>query len=130
MHYVLACLLTLAFGMLANTSSASAASLEGSWRGGGKVKLADGQVEPVRCRLRYEKGDGRTFVLYANCAHANGTFSQSGRIVKLGTDRYSGKMRSDQYSISGNVSIRVRGKRQTLTARSPKGTATVVLTKQ
>ena len=130
MRYVLACLLTLAFGVLTNASSASAASLEGSWRGGGKVKLADGQVEPVRCRLRYEKGDGRTFVLYANCAHANGTFQQSGRIVKLGANRYSGRMRSDQYSVSGQVSIRVNGKRQTLTAKSLRGTATVVLTKQ
>ncbi|MGI9384418.1 MAG: hypothetical protein ACR2PO_14795, partial [Methyloligellaceae bacterium] len=97
---------------------------------GGTVRLTGGQVEKVRCRMRYEKGSGRTFVLYVTCAHANGTFQQSGRIVKLGEGRYAGRMRSDQYSVSGDISIRVSGRRQTLTAKSPKATATVVLTKQ
>ena len=130
MRYVFTCLLVLAFGAFQGASSANSASIEGTWNGGGTVKLAAGGVEKVRCRMRYEKGTGRTFVIHVTCSHANGTFRVSGRIVKLSASRYSGRLYSDQYSVSGDVGIRVSGNRQTVTAKSAKGTATVTLTKR
>jgi hypothetical protein len=88
MRYVLACLLALAVGALAGASASQAASIGGSWRGEGTVKLTSGEAEKVRCRI------------------------------------------SDQYGVTGEVSISVNGSRQTITAKSPKGSARIVLTKQ
>ncbi len=130
MFKILVCLLSLAVGASAGAGTAIAASIEGSWDGGGTVKLASGEDERVRCRVRYEQGTGRTFVLYATCAHSNGTFEQSGRVVQLSDNRYSGRLYSDQYSVSGDVSISVSGNRQTISAVSAKGTATLVLTRR
>lgn len=130
MRYVFACLLVLALGAFPSADAAKAASIEGSWSGGGTVQLTSGGVERVRCRVRYEKSTGRTFVLHVTCAHANGTFRLSGRVVKLSASRYSGRLYSDEYSVSGKVSVRVSGTRQTVTAKSSKGTATVTLTKR
>ncbi|MDH3579988.1 MAG: hypothetical protein OEM91_05100 [Hyphomicrobiales bacterium] len=131
MRYVLLCLLTFTFGTLLGEHAANAASIEGNWSGSGTVRLTEGGTEAVRCRIRYEKGSGRTFVLHVTCAHSNGTFKVSGRIVQLsGGNRYSGRLYSDQYSVAGDVGISVSGTRQTLTAKSKKGSATVKLTKQ
>ena len=130
MRYILACLLALVLGAFQSADVAKAASIEGTWSGGGTVRLTSGGVEKVRCRMRYEKSTGRTFVIHVTCSHANGTFRVSGRIVKLSASRYSGRLYSDQYSVSGDVGISVRGTRQTVTAKSAKGTATVTLTKR
>ncbi len=130
MRYVFACLLTMVVGAFAGVDVAKAASIVGSWSGGGSVKMTSGQVEKVRCRIRYEKGSGRTVVLYVKCAHSNGTFQVSGRIVKLSNSYYSGRLYSEQYGTAGDVGVSVSGNRQTVTAKSSKGTATVILTKQ
>lgn len=74
-------LLTLTLGTFLSVDVARAVSIEGTWNGGGTVKLTSGGVEKVRCRMRYEKGTGRTFVIHVTCSHANSKFSVSGRIV-------------------------------------------------
>lgn len=130
MRYVLVCLLTMAAGAFAGADVAKAASIIGSWKGNGSVRLTSGQVERIRCRMRYEQGSGRTVVLYITCAHANGTFEVSGRIVKISNSSYSGRLYSEHYNTAGDVRITVRGNRQTLKAISAKGTATVFLTRQ
>jgi len=130
MRYIFTCLLMMVVGGFAGANVAKAASIAGSWSGGGSVKLTSGQVEKVRCRIRYEKGSGRTVVLYVTCAHSNGTFEVSGRIVKLNNNYYSGRLYSEQYGTAGDVSISVSGNRQTVKAKSSKGMATVILTKQ
>jgi len=130
MRYIFACLLAIVVGGFAGVDAAKAASITGSWSGGGSVRLTSGQVEKVRCRIRYEQGSGRTVVLYVTCAHSNGTFQVSGRIVKMSNSRYSGRLYSEQYGTAGDVGISMSGNRQTLKATSPKGTATVILTKQ
>lgn len=114
----------------AGTGHAQAASIDGSWSGNGKVTLKNGSVEPVRCRIKYEPGGGRTFVIHANCSHANGIFKQSGRIVQKTPNSYSGRLYSDQFGVSGNISIAVRGNKQTLTAVSANGRASVSLSKR
>ncbi len=130
MRYIFTCLLMMVVGGFAGANVAKAASIAGSWSGGGSVKLSSGQVEKVSCRIRYEQGSGRTFVLYVTCAHSNGTFQVSGRIVKLSNSRYSGRLYSEQYGTAGDVGISVSGNRQTVKAKSSKGTATVMLTKK
>jgi len=130
MRYIFACLLTIIVGAFAGVVIAKEAPIAGSWAGGGSVKLTSGQVAKIRCRIRYEKGSGRTVVLYVSCAHSNGTFEVSGRIVKLNNNYYSGRLYSEQYGTAGDVSISVSGNRQTVKAKSSKGMATVILTKQ
>lgn len=130
MRFIFAFIIIVAIGSFTGVPTSHAAGLSGTWAGGGTVKLNTGQVEKVRCRIRYEEGSGRTFVIYANCSHANGTFQQSGRIVKRSSSSYSGSLYSDQYSVSGDINISVNGNRQTLSARSPKGSARIILTKR
>ncbi len=133
MRFLPATVLALALGMPTMASVASAQSILGSWSGRGSVTLIpSGQVEPVSCRVSYEKGDdkGRTFVLNANCATTAGTFAQSGRVVKLRSGRYSGSLYSDQYAVSGKVTVSVSGSSQTVSVRSPKGKGLLKLTKR
>lgn len=121
--------LALALGLFAFSGLANAAPIDGSWSGDGTVRLKEGGVEKIRCRFKYEPGSGKTHVLYANCAHSNGTFEQSGRVVKRSSSRYTGRLYSDQYNVSGDLSITVNGKKQTVTAKSPKGFAKITLTR-
>lgn len=130
MRYILVCLLTLAFGQLASVSHAKPSPIEGSWIGGGSIKLKSGQIEKVRCRLSFQKSSGKTFVMSANCSTTNGTFRQSGRVVQLKGNRYSGRFYSEQYSVSGKVTISVRGRRQTLSVTSAKGSGSITLRKR
>lgn len=131
MRHILPCLLlALGFGPFAGAAHAKPASIEGSWIGGGSVKLKSGQIETVRCRLSFSKSTGRTFEMSANCSTTNGTFRQSGRVVQLKANRYSGRFYSDQYSVSGNVVISVRGRRQSLNLKSPKASGTLSFSKR
>jgi hypothetical protein len=96
------------------------------------VTLTSGQVEPVSCRISYEKGDdkGRTFVLKATCATTAGTFEQSGRVSKRSSSTYSGSLYSDQYSLSGKVTVSVKGSSQTIRVSSKKGRGSLSLRRQ
>lgn len=131
MRIIPAALLAVAFSLPLGATADAAASIVGSWSGRGSVRLKEsGQVEPVSCSVRYEVGGGRTFVLSARCATTAGTFQQSGRVVQNSTNSYSGRLYSDQYAVSGNVSISVSGSRQTVRVSSPKGSGSISLRKQ
>ena len=123
MRIIPATMLALALS-LSLVTSATAASIRGSWSGRGTVTLIpSGHVEPVSCRVNYEKGDdrGRTSVLHATCASTAGTFVQTGRVVKLSSSKYTGRLYSGFYDVEGEVSISVRGTRQTVIVTSSKG---------
>jgi hypothetical protein len=130
MRIISAALLAVALSTPLATSASAAANIIGSWKGRGSVKLTSGQVEPVSCRVRYEDGGGRTFVLYATCATTAGTFQQSGRVVQRSGSSYSGRLYSEQYSVSGDVSISVSGTSQTVRVSSPKGSGSLNLRRQ
>lgn len=125
------CLMTIvAFSCWAPPAMA-ADPIEGAWSGNGTVRLKDGTVEPVRCRVSYSDGGGnKTFVLNANCATTANTFQQDGRVVFIGGSRYSGRLYSTQYDVSGDVTVSVSGGRQTVSVSSPKGSASLTLNKQ
>jgi len=130
MRHVIVFLLTLIVGGVSGEVVAKASPIAGSWAGSGSVKLNTGQIEKVRCRIKYELGSGRTVVLYVTCAHANGTFKVSGRVVKRSSSYYAGRLYSEQYGTAGDVGITVSGNRQTIKAKSKQGTATVILRRQ
>jgi len=122
--------LAISAALMLTASAAWAASIEGNWQGSGRVKLSGGQVENVRCRVSYEASTGRTFVITATCAHSNGIFKQSGRVVQINDSTYTGRLYSDQYGVAGDLSVRVSGSRQTVTAKSNNGSATLTLSRQ
>ncbi len=132
MRIIPAAVLAMALGMPIATSASAAANIIGSWSGRGSVTLTSGQVEPVSCRISYEKGDdkGRTFVLYATCATTAGTFEQSGRVSKRSSSSYSGSLYSDQYSVSGKVTVSIKGSSQTLRVSSKNGRGSLSLRRQ
>ena len=132
MRIIPAAVLAMALGMPIATSASAAANIIGSWSGRGSMTLTSGQVEPVSCRISYEKGDdkGRTFVLYATCATTAGTFEQSGRVSKRSSSSYSGSLYSDQYSVSGKITVSVKGSSQTIRVSSKKGRGSLSLRRQ
>ena len=132
MRIIPAAVLAMALGMPIATSASAAANIIGSWSGRGSVTLTSGQVEPVSCRVNYEKGDdkGKTFVLNATCATTAGTFVQSGRVSKRSSSSYSGSLYSDQYSLSGKVTVSVKGSSQTIRVSSKKGRGSLSLRRQ
>ncbi len=132
MRIIPAAVLAMALGMPIATSASAAANIIGSWSGRGSVTLTSGQVEPVSCRISYEKGDdkGKTFVLNATCATTAGSFVQSGRVSKRSSSSYSGSLYSDQYSLSGKVTVSVKGSSQTLRVSSKNGRGSLSLRRQ
>jgi len=132
MRIIPAAVLAMALGLPIATSVSAAANIIGSWSGRGSVTLTSGQVEPVSCRVSYEKGDdkGRTFVLNATCATTAGTFVQSGRVSKRSSSSYSGSLYSDQYSLSGRVTVSVNGSSQIIRVSSKKGRGSLSLRRQ
>ncbi|MGI9383585.1 MAG: hypothetical protein ACR2PO_10555 [Methyloligellaceae bacterium] len=130
MRTILACLLTVTFGALTAVSDANAASIVGAWSGGGTIKLASGGTEVVRCRVSYSQDTAKTYGIAAVCATTAGTISQSGRVVKVRGNNYSGRLYNKEYSVSGKIAISVRGSRQTLTVSSPKGSGRLTLNRR
>lgn len=133
MRIIPAALLAAALSLPVATSASAASNIIGSWKGRGSVKLTNGQVEPVSCSVRYVPGNdvnNKTVVLHATCATTAGTFVQSGRVIQRGGSSYSGRLFSEQYSVSGDVNISVSGSRQTVRISSPKGSGSLSLRKQ
>ncbi len=130
MRIISAAVLALALGFPITASMASAASILGSWSGRGTIRLSSGQVEPVSCSVRYEKSSGRTYLIHARCSTTAGVFEQTGRVVQRSANKFSGRLYSDQYAVSGDLSISVSGTRQTVRVSSPKGTGSLKLKKR
>lgn len=130
MRIISAAILALALGLPMTTSPASAASIAGSWSGRGTIRLTSGQVEPVSCSMSYEKSTGRTYVISARCSTTAGVFEQSGRVVQISSNRYTGRLYSDQYAVSGDLRISVSGSSQTVHISSPKGSGSLKLKKR
>lgn len=127
MRYGLICIATVAAAALFNPHTASAAPLQGAWSGGGTIVLKGGARERVRCRVSYSKGSGRAYSFNATCSSTAGAFSQSGTVIRKGSNSYSGRAYNSNYDVTGRVNISVRGKKQTVTLRSPKGSGSLSL---
>jgi len=132
MRYMLAFGLSFAFSMLTVGTAAQAASIVGTWVGGGVVTLKKtGRRERVRCRITYRKGSGKSFGLSASCASTGGSRkSGRGRVVQSRANGYAGRLYDTDHAVSGNIVVTVRGKRQTVSMRSSKGSGTLTLRKR
>src|SRR5262249_15487815 len=107
----------------------SAASLEGSWSGGGTVSFASGAKEQARCRARYSRAGKDSYTVNATCATASGKAAQTARVHQVGKNRYSGSFYNSEYSISGVIHIVVSGATQTLRLVSDGGSGVLNLSR-
>ena len=107
----------------------SAASLEGSWSGGGTVSFASGAKEQARCRARYSSAGKESYTLNATCATASGRAAQTARVRQVGNNRYSGSFYNSEYAISGVIDIVVHGSSQTVRLISDSASAVLNLSR-
>jgi len=121
----------LAIGLLGSggPSLAQAAGLEGSWSGGGTVRLASGAEEHARCRAHYSRRSNAVYVLRATCATASGKAAQSATLQKVGDNRYSGTFYNSEYDISGRIYVIIRGSSQSVRLTSSSGSASFRLSR-
>ena len=121
----------LGFALIAATSVAQQArsetsNLSGSWSGGGTVRYSDGHAERARCRASFSPSGARVAV-QAFCATPSGSVEQSASLRRTGPNSYSGSFVNHQFNISGSIHITVHGKSQTVSLRSPSGSASLTL---
>jgi len=102
------------------------ASLEGSWRGGGTISFGGG-TEQARCRARFSRAGGQSYMVNATCATASGSAAQTATVRQVGTNRYSGRFYNSEYSISGVIDITVRGSSQIVRLTSDSASAVINL---
>lgn len=124
--------LALTLATLTAASAAPAAPLIGSWSGQGTVRLASGQLEAVRCRVSYSKGDsaGKTFTFDAICATTAGTFTLYGRVSKRSATLYRGSLYGEQSTVSGKVSISLSGNSQSVSVSNSQGSGSIRLSRR
>ena len=122
--------LLIATGATTQSAFARAASLDGTWSGGGYVNGLNGQRERVRCRVSYRRRTSTIYSVSATCATRDTSIRQTGEVLKVRADRYVGDFYNAQFNISGRVRIRVRGRRQSVTFSSSRGGGAVQLRKR
>lgn len=112
------------------TGTASAASLSGTWSGGGYVKPTDGKRERVHCRVTYSQQSSKVFSVSAVCASKSNKIRQSGEVLKVSSTRYVGDFYNSQFDISGRVRVKISGNTQTVTFKSASGYGSMTLRKR
>ncbi len=90
-------------------SAADAASLSGTWSGGGSIVLANGQTEKARCRVTFSPYGPRSYAMSAVCATASARVEQTAKVRSVGTNLFAGNFRNADYNISGTVNLKLTG---------------------
>ena len=99
---VIAGMLTLV-APAANAASGPFARMAGTWFGGGRVILADGEVEPIRCRASADVGGGGDVMRqHLRCASASYNFDVQNMVSYRG-GRVTGNWDETTHNIGGQV---------------------------
>jgi hypothetical protein len=99
---VIAAMLTLA-ASAANAASGPFARMAGTWFGDGRVILADGEVERIRCRASDDVGDsGDVMRQHLRCASASYSFDVQNAVSYRG-GRVTGNWDETTRNIGGQV---------------------------
>ncbi|KWT69362.1 hypothetical protein [Hyphomicrobium sulfonivorans] len=93
--------------------SAAAASLSGSWSGGGWVSFSNGSKEKARCHASYS-GGGASYTVTATCATASGKASQTAKVYRVSGSSYKGSFYNRDYNVRGSIRVHVNGKSQSV----------------
>ncbi len=130
MKYFLVGALTILIGLSSQVAQAKPVSLIGEWSGSGVAKGQSGKRGQTRCQIAYTKGSGRDYGVLENCMVSRiGAITQTAKVRKISSNRYSGKFHNYQHSVSGKITIVVIGGKQRVTMTSERGTASLTLAK-
>ena len=104
-------------GHTATAKAATFSDLNGTWRGGGKLKLASGRSERLRCRAYYTpKEGGKRLGMAVRCASTSYKFELRAQLTVKGS-RVSGSWEERNFNSSGRVNGSLRRGRMALSAR-------------
>ena len=112
-----------------NSSFADSVSLDGSWRGSGWINFNNGKRERASCKAYYRRVSPTEFALRANCATKSAKATQTARVHKTGRSRYAGNFFNQEYGVSGNIYVSVKGRSQHVRLSGAGGSATFRLRK-
>ena len=118
MRYIVGLLSVILTCFALSIVHAAAASIEGSWIGSGTVAYR-GNVDQLRCRVRYTKSSEKSYAVSSVCARENRSYEINGRVTNTGGNRYRGTVRSGNER--GRVMMVHRGNQQSVTVTSPGG---------
>ena len=127
MRYILRLLAVMLTYTALSTLSAAATSIEGSWIGSGTVSRR-GNVDQVRCHVRYTKSSENSYAVSSVCTTENGRYDISGHVTNTGGNRYRGTVTSGNET--GRVIMVHRGDQQSVTVTSPSGSAQLTLSRR
>lgn len=108
----------------------AAPAIDGEWRGGGTVQIADGGREKVTCRVTYSRQSSGVYGFHAVCASPSIRVLQNGVVSAATATSYIGTAHNPEYNISGRIRIVVKGSRQTVTVRADQGSGRLTLSKR
>ncbi len=106
-----------------------AASLSGSWSGGGWVSFSNGNKEKARCRAHYS-GSGGAYTVTATCATASGKASQTAKVYKVGGNSYKGSFVNSEYNVRGSIRVNVKGNSQSVSLNGDGASAQLSLSRR
>ncbi len=127
---IIAGLTVLLLSCITDGAYAKPASLIGAWSGSGVIRFKSGSKERARCRISYFKKSAKIYGAVAICATTSGKITQTARIKRRGSGRYSGRFHNAQYNVTGNIRVIVHGRRQTVTLTSKEGSGRLRLRKR
>ena len=83
--------------------AASLASLDGAWRGGGKLRLKGGKSERLRCRAYYNsKGGGKRLGMAVRCASPSYKIELRSQLAVAGS-RVTGNWEERNFNATGSL---------------------------
>jgi hypothetical protein len=127
MRYIVGLVSLMLTCVALSTLSDAATSIEGSWIGSGTVSRR-GNVDQVRCRVRYTKSSKNSYAVSSVCTTENGRYDISGHVTNTGGNRYQGTVTSGNES--GRVIMVHRGDQQSVTVTSSSGSAKLALSRR
>ena len=110
-------------------AAAETGSLEGSWRGSGRVTLPSGAVETARCRVSYSRASKTSYSADASCATASGRVDQSATLRQTGANSYSGSFHNPEYGVTGSITVVVSGSTQSVSLNGGGASASLRLSR-
>jgi hypothetical protein len=111
-------------------SEPDAASLAGSWSGGGWVSFASGNKEKARCHANYSRAGGDTYTLNATCATSGGKASQTATVYKVSAGHYRGSFFNSDFNVHGTIRVVVHGSSQDVSLAGDGASAALSLSRR
>jgi hypothetical protein len=87
---------------------AQAATISGTWNGGGVVTLPSGNTERVRCRATISQRGDQAYMT-AMCATPSMRVNQTAELVRVSANRFTGDYLNRDYGVSGSIRVTVSG---------------------